>query len=279
VQQAFDQKMCSLSDISDNSSHILLSTNTNDNKPKHHVNPRADPKHFTINHKLSNKTTTTTTTTVTNPLSNDLIKLANNNNNQLKPTRRHTIAIDHDHLNLLLIQHHHQTTQRDIPQNNKMKNTNILKKKPKTQLFRHSNLPPNPPRQASKSIANLPSFVAHNKTLYFNKKNQERAEPIMTKTTILNLSPLSSSASSVTTNSSVASSNSINSLVNNSITTKQQKLNKVATHLSSQVANTIETEAAACIENKDEKKMPKLFHANFVKQQSIQFNCTFESLI
>ena len=170
----------------------------------------------------------------------------------------------------------------------------------------------------SKSIANLPSLTnkieAQNSALKptLMKKKQEHAEH-QVKTTILNLSPLSISASSVTTGgthsstansasssaSSASSSNSasINSLIHSTSRSKL-KLDQVATKLASVVGsitktavNTIATDSSSKLaseanettppnsnSNLTETGSPK-FHSSFMKQQNVQFNCTFESLI
>ena len=157
----------------------------------------------------------------------------------------------------------------------------------------------------SKSIGNLPSLIINGEnTLKQTISNLNEKQENQVKTTILNLSPLSISASSVTTtglnsttnSSSSSNSSSINSLINNTNKNKI-KLDQVATNLAGEVGsitktavNTIGTESRIILEmmptqdlshtaEKDSSEITNKFHTNFVKQQNIQFNCTFESLI
>ena len=151
-------------------------------------------------------------------------------------------------------------------------------------------------KMVSKSIANLPSLTNKSfalgplKEALINAKKANKKQEHQVKTTILNLSPLSISASSVsnsTSSSSHSNSSSINSLINN-VNKNKIKLDKVATNLASEVGsvNTIATEtknisneSSNSSETDSNSLNASKFHSNFVKQQNIHFNCTFESLI
>jgi hypothetical protein len=160
----------------------------------------------------------------------------------------------------------------------------------------------------SKSIGNIPSLTIKTNTENILKQtigNLNEAQENQVKSTILNLSPLSISTSSVTTglnsttdSSSSSNSSSINSLINNTNKSKI-KLDQVviATNLANEVGsitktavNTISTESKIILDmlssqdssnstEKDSFEITNKFHSNFVKQQNIQFNCAFESLI
>jgi hypothetical protein len=193
---------------------------------------------------------------------------------------------------------------------------NTIEKNTQSHIFRQSNkstLEKDLPRlvsnnrlrsHASKSIGNLPSL-----TIKMNGENRPKTtlnnvthkQEHQVKTTILNLSPLSISASSVTTglnstasssSSSNSNSSSINSLINNTNKNKI-KLDQVATNLANEVGsitktavNTIATDLEIITNqemsnstDKDSSEITNKFHSNFLKQQNVQFNCTFESLI